>query len=305
MINHLKFASVDIGSNAVRLLFTNVYLTDDGPYFRKASLIRVPLRLGDESFRDGVISEGKVGQFVDTMNSFASLMKVHEVKDYRAYATSAMREASNSPEMISLVKATSGLDIQIISGETEANLISTKYLPDGLPRLKKALFVDVGGGSTELTYYKNGEKVDKSSRKIGTIRLLHNSVKKREWERLDKWLSDHGLQGSEIPIIGSGGNINKVFKMRRKSSKDMFVAATAVAELENELSALTVDERIVKFILNPDRADVIVPALKIFNWIIEKTHSPRIYVPKSGLSDGIARELYRKHMKNFQERDRS
>jgi exopolyphosphatase/guanosine-5'-triphosphate,3'-diphosphate pyrophosphatase len=304
-MNHLKFASIDIGSNAVRLLFTNVYLTDDGPYFRKASLIRVPLRLGDESFRDGVISRTKVGQFVDTMNSFASLMKVHQVKDYRAYATSAMREAANAPEIVSLVKATSGIDIEIISGETEANLISTKYLPDGLPRLKKALFVDVGGGSTELTFYKNGEKVDKSSRKIGTIRLLHNSVKKKEWEKLTKWLSEHKLMESEIPIIGSGGNINKVFKMRRKSSKDMYVAASAVKDLEKELAELTVDERIVTYILNPDRADVIVPALKIFNWITDKTGSSKIYVPKSGLSDGIARELYRNHIKNFQERDRS
>ncbi|PCJ67451.1 MAG: exopolyphosphatase [Bacteroidetes bacterium] len=290
-----KFASIDVGSNAVRLLFTNVFETDNGPIFRKLSLVRVPIRLGEDAFIHGKIGEEKTDQLIKTMRSFRHLMNVHQVLDYRAYATSAMREASNSKFILSEIKRYADIDLQIVSGDTEADTISFEDLPDYIPHLDGAVFIDVGGGSTELTYLKEGHKIDSISLKIGTIRLLHNTVSQELWDELKAWLDKNNVLDSNTPILGTGGNINKILKVLRKQQSDYFITVEDLKSFSEELSAVDYDERISRFVLNPDRADVILPACKIFLTASAWLGSERIYVPKLGLSDGIARDLYKKY----------
>ena len=292
-----KFASIDVGSNAVRLLFTNVFETPDGPVFRKLSLVRVPIRLGEDAFILGKIGEEKSDQLIKTMRSFKHLMNVHQVLDYRAYATSAMREASNSPFIISEIKGYADIDLEIIGGDKEADTISFKDLPDYLPHMDGAVFIDVGGGSTELTYLKNGEKVDSISLKIGTIRLLHNTVDQRLWEILEAWFDKNSLLNSGTPILGTGGNINKILKILRKQQNDYFIDVNDLAAFKIQLETVDYDERISKYVLNPDRADVIIPASQIFLSAAKHLGSETIYIPKVGLSDGIARSLYKKYIR--------
>ncbi|MBR9917983.1 exopolyphosphatase [bacterium] len=291
----LKFASIDVGSNAVRLLFTNVFITPEGPVFRKLSLLRVPIRLGEDAFIKGEISEEKADQLVKTMMSFKHLMEVHQVLDYKAYATSAMREASNQLDIIRRIKYYSGIDLEVVSGDIEAETISTEFIPDPLPSMNHAVFVDVGGGSTELTYLKKGKKKANLSVKIGTIRLLHNAVEDAEWDRLKNWLEEHDAYHSKAPLIGSGGNINKLLKVLRHKNTDYHVSVNSIKKFKSELENYSLDDRIVKYILNPDRADVIVPASEIFIKTAQWIGATKIYIPKVGLSDGIARMLYKKH----------
>jgi len=291
----LKFASIDVGSNAVRLLFTNVFETENGPVFRKLSLVRVPIRLGEDAFIKGRITEEKTDQLVRTMRSFKHLMNVHQVLDYRAYATSAMREASNAKYIIEEIKHYADLDLEIVSGDQEADTISFENLPGYIPRFDEIVFVDVGGGSTELTYLKDGQKTAARSFKIGTIRLLHNNVNTQLWDDIQLWFGELGITHKQIPILGSGGNINKLLKMLRKQQGDYFIDIMALASFKKELEAVDYDERIAKFVLNPDRADVIIPAAQIFLNIAGYLDTQKIYIPKVGLSDGIARALYKKH----------
>lgn len=293
----LKFASIDVGSNAVRLLFTNVFETSKGPVFRKLSLVRVPIRLGEDVFIHGRISEEKTDQLVRTMRSFKHLMNVHQVLDYKAYATSAMREATNAKYIISEIKHYADLDLQIVSGDKEADTISLENLPDYIPRFEDAVFVDVGGGSTELTYLKGGKKAAAKSLKIGTIRLLHNTVDDSFWEDMKSWFEELKISDKKIPIIGTGGNINKMLKMLRKEQKDYFISSSDLSALKEELKSVDYEERIARYALNPDRADVIVPAAHIFETVASYLGSERIYIPKIGLSDGIARSLYKKYRK--------
>lgn len=291
----LKFASIDVGSNAVRLLFTNVFETLKGPVFRKLSLVRVPIRLGEDAFIHGRISEEKTDQLVRTMRSFKHLMNVHQVLDYKAYATSAMREATNAKYIISEIKHYADLDLQIVSGDKEADTISLENLPDYIPRFEDAVFVDVGGGSTELTYLKGSNKAAAKSLKIGTIRLLHNTVDDLLWEEMKSWFKELNISGKKIPIIGTGGNINKMLKMLRKEQEDYFISSSDLSTLKEELKSVDYEERIARYVLNPDRADVIVPAAHIFETVASYLGSERIYIPKIGLSDGIARSLYKKY----------
>ena len=293
----LKFASIDVGSNAVRLLFTNVFETSKGPVFRKLSLVRIPIRLGEDVFIHGRISEEKTDQLVRTMRSFKHLMNVHQVLDYKAYATSAMREATNAKYIISEIKHYADLDLQIVSGDKEADTISLENLPDYIPRFEDAVFVDVGGGSTELTYLKGGKKAAAKSLKIGTIRLLHNTVDDSFWEDMKSWFEELKISDKKIPIIGTGGNINKMLKMLRKEQKDYFISSSDLSALKEELKSVDYEERIARYALNPDRADVIVPAAHIFETVASYLGSERIYIPKIGLSDGIARSLYKKYGK--------
>jgi len=257
----LKFASIDVGSNAVRLLFTNVFDTPDGPVFRKLSLVRVPIRLGEDAFVKGEISFGKANQIVNTMRSFKHLMNVHNVLAYKAYATSAMREASNAEEILKEIKEYAGIDLEVVSGDKEAETISTEKIPEHLPQMENAVFIDVGGGSTEMTYLKNGHKESSISLKIGTIRLLHNTVSDQLWADFKLWFDANNLSNSSTPIIGTGGNINKLLKVLRKGQNDYFINIEELQKFKEELETVDYDERIVKFILNPDRADVIIPVL--------------------------------------------
>jgi exopolyphosphatase/guanosine-5'-triphosphate,3'-diphosphate pyrophosphatase len=286
-----------VGSNAVRLLFTNVFETPTGPAFRKLSLVRVPIRLGEDAFVKGEIDEEKADQLIKTMRSFKHLMNVHQVLDYKAYATSAMREASNSESIIKEIKRYADIDLQVVSGDTEADTISMEDLPDHLPRFEEAVFIDVGGGSTEMTYLRQGKKASSISFKIGTIRLLHNTVSDETWHAFDQWFQKENLINSKVPIIGTGGNINKLLKVLRPTQNDYFITAEALSQFKLDLEQVELDERIVKFILNPDRADVIIPASQIFLKAAENMNTTEIYIPKIGLSDGIARELYKMHSK--------
>ena len=290
-----KFASIDVGSNAVRLLFTNVFKTKEGPIFRKLSLVRVPIRLGEDAFIHGKIREEKSDQLIKTMRSFKHLMNVHQVLDYRAYATSAMREASNSPFIISEIKGYADIDLEIIGGEQEADTISFADLPDFMPHFEGAVFIDVGGGSTELSYIKNAKKVDSISLQIGTVRLLHDAVDSALWDQMKEWFDKHQLLKSGTPILGTGGNINKILKVLRKQQNDYFINTVDLAAFKAELDSVDYDERITRFVLNPDRADVIIPASQIFLTAADWLGAEQIYIPKVGLSDGIARALYKKY----------
>lgn len=290
-----KFASIDVGSNAVRLLFTNVFETPEGPIFRKLSLIRVPIRLGEDAFILGKIGDEKSDQLIKTMRSFRHLMNVHQALDYRAYATSAMREASNSHFLIEEIKRYADIDLEIIDGEKEAETIAFENLPLFMPHMARAVFIDVGGGSTELTYLKNNKKMDSISLKIGTVRLLHNTVLHSLWDDMKQWFDKHNLLYSKTPIIGTGGNINKILKVLRKQQNDYFIHTADLSNFKNELESVGYEERISRFVLNPDRADVIVPASRIFLQAADWLGAEQIYIPKVGLSDGITRALYLKY----------
>ncbi len=294
-MKYLRFASIDIGSNAIRLLFSYVFETKTGPVFRKALLVRVPIRLGEDSFTHGYISPENINKLVDSMKSFKYLMKAHGVISYQAYATSAMREASNSVHIVDRVYEETGILIRIISGEEEANEIASRFLTQDLNLTGPVLYVDVGGGSTELTLVDRGKKIGQHSFDIGTIRLLHHTVDPDVWKELKFWLKEHDLNNSKIQIIGSGGNINKIFKMKRKKVSDNFITPSGLRAAYNELLQLSYEQRIVQYYLNPDRADVIIPACEIFLNITDFTKTKRIYVPKVGLSDGIVRSLYKEH----------
>lgn len=294
-MKYLKFASIDIGSNAIRLLFSNVFETDEGPVFRKASLIRVPIRLGSASFIHHSIDIQNINRLVECMIAFNHLMKAQDVIAYKAYATSAMRDAHNSQHIVDRVLEESGVKIEIISGEQEAYEIASRFQMHDLSIGNQVLYADVGGGSTELTLIRNDKRIDQHSFNIGTIRLLQNTADPMEWKLLSKWLKKNGLDHSKIPIIGSGGNINKIFKMKRRQVQDLHLSSRGLKEAYDELTGLSYEERVVKYFLNPDRADVIVPACQIYLELIKMTGSKRIYVPKTGLSDGIIRTLYKEY----------
>ena len=296
-MKYLKFASIDIGSNAIRLLFDNVFETPEGPVFKKALLVRVPIRLGEDSFILGKITKEKITHVVDCMKAFAFLMKAHEVISYRAFATSAMRDASNTEEIIRKVKKESGIVIELISGEKEADIISSRFLPTHLKAKKQVVYVDVGGGSTEVSLIDKGEKTIGKSFDIGTIRLLHDRVSSLEWVLLNNWITANIPLNKDIPIIGSGGNINKIIDLV-PGSKEKFITFKQLTDLYTAMKPLTNDEKIIKYMLNPDRADVIIPAMEIFMRISEQMGSSKIFVPQTGLSDGMVRTLYKEYKDN-------
>ena len=288
----MKFAAIDIGSNAIRLLFCNV-IENGETYFKKAELIRVPVRLGDDSFLHKEISKEKADKLVSTMIAFSHLMKVFEPVDYRACATSAMREAANGKEIIERIKLESGLDVEIIDGKKEAELIYSNHIAEHLEEDKSYIYIDVGGGSTEVTLFSNHQIVASKSFNIGTIRMLHQQIDKEQWNDFKEWVKQTTTPFKPIMAIGSGGNINKIYKMLRK--KDKPIHFTELKALSDQLNALTFDDRMKKLGLNPDRADVIVPAAKIFRTVMKAAEAPEIIVPQIGLSDGIVHLLYEKY----------
>jgi exopolyphosphatase/guanosine-5'-triphosphate,3'-diphosphate pyrophosphatase len=292
----LKFASIDIGSNAIRFLLAYVIETKDGPVFRKGLLLRVPLRLGDDAFKLGRISIEKEKQMIETMQAFKHLIKGQNVIAYKAFATSAMRDAINGPVIVKHIKNTTGIEIHIISGDQEANLISGEEIPAFIKAKDKILFVDVGGGSTEITYHNNKTLV-RESFNIGTIRHMMDEVDKSEWKRLKQWFKDYKLLNSKIPMLGSGGNINRIYKQQRRRNTDLHISTDALRQYYDQIKSVSFEDRIVKYNLNPDRADVIIPACEIFLTIIGYTDTSKIYVPKIGLSDGIVRSLYQDYLK--------
>ena len=287
-----KYAAIDIGSNAMRLLIANI-VEQDGKdtQFNKNSLVRVPIRLGQDSFTVGEISQDNIERMIDAMKAFQLLMKVHKVENYLAFATSAMREAKNSNEAIALVRKESGVRIEIIDGEKEAAIIASTDLHHLLKTDKTYLYVDVGGGSTEFSLFSNGKIVVSKSFKAGTVRLLNEMVLEVVWEEMEQWITENTQGYEEVILIGSGGNINKIFKMSGKM-QDKPLSYIYLNSQYAYLNSLTYEQRIAELGLNLDRADVIIPATKIYLNAMKWSGARTMYVPKIGLSDGIVKAMY-------------
>ena len=292
-----KFAAIDIGSNAIRILISNVIQTQDkSVYFQKNALVRVPIRLGEDSFTMGEISKRNIKRMVKAMKAFKLLMNVHGVSEYLAYGTSALREANNGSHVIDIIKKKAGVKVEIIDGTKEAEIISNSKISDFLNTRKTLLLVDVGGGSTEFTILNEGKNITSKSFKIGTVRLINNMVDERVWEQIKIWLQKHTKEFNKITLLGSGGNINKLIKLSKvKEGKPLSLISLNV--IYKELESLSYEERMINFELNPDRADVILPAARIYLKALEWSGGQNIYVPKVGLSDGMIKYLYKKSKK--------
>lgn len=292
----MLFSSIDIGSNAVRLLFANVYETKNGPVTEKASLIRIPLRLGLDVFYDGRISDQRTEDLVKTMRAFKLLIDVYKPIGYRVAATSAMREASNKHEVLEIVKNETGLEIGMIDGIEEANIISSLGRIFVNRNYSKSLYVDVGGGSTELSLLDGDRFVTSNSFKIGTIRLLADKVEDSEWNHLKDWLQQFRADFGRMNCIGSGGNINKITKMYGHPINNLITFDQLVFAYK-QLNNMPLISRIEQMGLRPDRADVIVPAARIFVRILKWTGIGTVVAPRVGLADGLVLLQY-KEMKD-------
>ena len=284
-----KLAAIDIGSNAMRLLINNVIEYNGVKLFKKVDIVRVPIRLGTEAFKEKNISEYTRKRLVQALHGYKHLIEAHEVVNYRGCATSAMREAKNGAEIIQQIKDETGIHIEIIDGKEEAEIIYANHIEKLIDDQQAYLYVDVGGGSTEITFFKNGIVQNSKSFNIGTIRILNDMISTPMWEELHQWLEET-LQGQAIQIIGSGGNINKVAKISRKDPNKP-LSFDYLNNYYKILKSYTYEERIIELDLNPDRADVIIPAMKIFTSIMKWSKAKHIYVPKIGLADGIIKEL--------------
>lgn len=292
----MKFAAIDIGSNAVRLLISNVFDGINGPVFKKSSLIRLPIRLGEDVFVNGKISEKKEERLTKAMLAFKNMIDIHEVISFRACATSAMREASNGAEVAERIFKSTGVTIEIVSGTAEAEIIYANHIAEGLDNKFDYLYIDVGGGSTELTLFSNGYIKSSRSFNIGTIRLLHEKVEKWQWDEMKTWIKQQVISNKPIQAIGSGGNINKLYKLAKiKEGKPL--SFEKLKELEVILNKYSYEERMEIIGLNPDRADVIVPAAKIYLTAMKVADCKKIYVPQIGMSDGLVHLQYEAYKK--------
>lgn len=292
MLNIEKYGAVDIGSNAIRLLVVTVIEQEgNDTIFKKTSLVRVPIRLGAEVFIDGKISENSKNRMMDAMKAFHLLMQTHGIKRFRACATSAMREASNGQEIADAIEEQCGLHINIIDGSDEAAIIASTDLKNLIQDDKVFLYVDVGGGSTEITVFANGKNVASQSFKIGTVRLLENLVADKVWLQMENWIKKETKEFHKISMIGSGGNINSIYK---KSGKKIGkpLSYLYLSSYYEKLKSLTYDERITQLDMNPDRADVVIPATRIYLSAMKWSKAKNVFVPKIGLSDGIVKSLY-------------
>ena len=288
----MRLAAIDIGSNAARLLITDVTAGNDGvPVFNKINLVRVPLRLGFDVFEKGLISRQKTGMVLQTMKAYKHLMNAYEVEDLKACATSAMRDASNSADILRKIKMETGIEIRIISGGEEAALIQESHIAETLEQGGSYLYIDVGGGSTELTMFSKGKLSFKQSFNIGTIRLLKEMITEKEWGEMKDFLKKNTKNLSKVVAIGSGGNINKIFSLsKKKDGKPLSIEL--LRDYYKELNNVSLEDRINKYKLREDRADVIVPALMIYINVMRWTEADEIYVPKIGLADGLIQSLY-------------
>ncbi|HEY9260296.1 exopolyphosphatase [Chitinophaga sp.] len=288
----MKLAAIDIGSNAARLLISEASPNSAGVMdFTKLNLVRVPLRLGFDVFNNNVISGKKANHLIDTIKAYKLLLDVYEVKYLKACATSAMRDATNGAVILQEVKAQTGIDIKIISGQEEAAFIYENHVAENMDKTKSYLYIDVGGGSTEITLFGGGKQIFKESFNIGTIRLLQQQVTEAQWQVLKDFLKQQLKAVGPVIAIGSGGNINKIFSLsKRKEGKPL--SLDTLKDYYKELSSFTVEERIHLYNLREDRADVIVPALQIYVNIMRWADTLEIYVPKIGLADGLIHALY-------------
>ena len=292
-----KIAAIDIGSNAVRMLICYIIPSGKKYIFQKNSYLRLPIRLGEDSFKDGIISKSKIHKLSDAILSFKYIMNVHDVEYYQIYATSALRESKNSKEVILEIKKTTGLKINLISGLKEAKIISKGNSLEKLQFNISFLYVDVRGGSTEYSILRRGEEKKSKSFKIGTVRLLNNLVDDKLFIDIKYWLGTYLDDQDKIKLFATGGNINKIQSMTgSKIGKP--ISYLSLKDLYNNLTKYSYQERMVKFGLNPDRADVIIPALKIFITTMESVGSNKLFVPKVGLVDGMINEIFHKNNGN-------
>ncbi|MBY0542500.1 MAG: exopolyphosphatase [Sphingobacteriaceae bacterium] len=283
----MRYAAIDVGSNAVRLLIADISQSEKGKYgFKKNTLVRVPLRLGDDAFLDHKLSPKKIDDLIKTMIAFKNLMDVYHVTEYLACATSAMREAVNGEEVIKKIKKLANIDLEIIEGEREANIIYANHIEENLAPNKSYLYIDVGGGSTELSVFINQKLFASKSFNIGTIRILDNQDKQETWDEMRDWIKTSTKGLKELAGIGTGGNINKLFRMSGEK-EGMPLSFTKLNSLYNELNSYSLKERITVMKLNQDRADVIIPACEIYLTLMKWASVKQIYVPKVGMVDGI------------------
>ncbi len=292
MITIKKYAAIDIGSNAMRLLITNI-VEQEGKetQFNKSALIRVPIRLGQDAFTTGIISDENKIRMADAMHAFRLLMKVYKVERYKACATSAMRDANNGKEITHFIKKQAEIDIAIIDGKTEAAIIASTDLHAFIASTKTYLYVDVGGGSTEFSLFSEGEMVVSKSFRNGTVRLINDMVSEDTWLEIESWIKKVCAPFEEIILIGSGGNINKLFKLSGKL-QDQPLSYFYLNSQYHYLNSLTYEQRIAELGLNTDRADVIIPAIRIYLNAMKWSRARKLFVPKIGLSDGIVKAMY-------------
>lgn len=292
MDSGLRFSAIDIGSNAMRLLFTRVIENaNQNPFFIKESLIRMPLRLGHDAFTVGEISKTNSVKFLNTLLGFKNLIEAYGPLSYRACATAAMRNAKNGLELVSRVKETSGIELDIISGQEEASMILSRNINQYLKTKKEYIHIDVGGGSTELTIISDGKKQNSKSFSIGSVRLLEDRVEKLDWELMREWIIKNTKSLGPFKAIGSGGNINKIASMLGRY-KGESVDYIDIKHLMKKIDAKNIEDRITVLGLRPDRADVIIHASKIYLNCMEWAGAKKIIVPQSGLADGIVGQLY-------------
>jgi exopolyphosphatase/guanosine-5'-triphosphate,3'-diphosphate pyrophosphatase len=287
----LILAAIDIGSNAARLLICEVVKKGKETEFNRLNIVRIPLQLGFDVFEKGFIGSRKKKMLMDTIKAYKQLMKVYEVEHYMACATSAMRDAQNSKEIIKEIETETSIEIEVITGELEAEIIYENHIAELLDKDDSYLYMDVGGGSTELTLYHNNELVLQKSVNIGTVRILTNKVSDETWDELKDICKNIAEKYNHITGIGSGGNINKIFSLLR-SKNDKHLQVNAAKEMQKEMVQLSVEERMKKYNIKKDRAEVIVPALQIYNNLFKWCNIEQVLVPKIGLADGLIHHLY-------------
>lgn len=288
------FAAIDIGSNAIRLLFSNVFEENGKAIFKRDSLIRVPIRLGEDSFISGKISEEKTVALIKTMKAFRELMAVQKTLDYLAYATSAMRNASNGKDVVERIKAESGIQVGIIDGQKEAEIIYSTHIAEEMTDKYAYLYVEVGGGSTELTMFAKTERLFSVSFPIGTVRMIHDAVSKDDWKSMKLFLKENAKNSKPAKVIGTGGNIAFLSKMINLPENKP-VSLKRIRKIYDYIDSFTLDDRIKVLGIRPDRADVIIPALDIYMSVMKWTGITSMIIPKIGLADGIIHLLYEKH----------
>jgi len=291
----MRYAAIDIGSNAIRLLISDIIQNEDKFLAKKNTLIRVPLRLGDDAFLDKLLSPKKVDDLEKTMVAFRNLMEVYKVQDFKACATSAMRECLNGREVIERIRRVAQISIEILDGKNEAKMIYTTHINENLDKKRNFLYIDVGGGSTELSLFSDNKLLGSYSFNIGTIRILDNKDKLEEWELMKNWIKSNTFNIKPIQAIGTGGNINKLYKLALEK-EGVPMSTSKLKSVYHYLSSFSMKDRIHVLGLKQDRADVIIPAAEIFMAVCRWGGIKQIYVPKSGLVDGIIQSLIEKNL---------
>ena len=291
----MRYAAIDIGSNAVRLLIADIIEKEHGISFKKNTLIRVPLRLGDDAFLEKEISPKKAEDLLKTMTAFKQLIDVYKVEDYMACATSAMREAMNGKELVERIRQEAGLNLEIVEGQKEANIIYSTHIEQTLEKDKNYLYIDVGGGSTELSVFAEGEAKASKSFPLGTVRILDNADKEETWDEMKEWIRENTRDYKNLIGIGTGGNINKLFRLCDEKDGTP-LAITKLKSMYDYLSSFSLKERINVLNLNQDRADVIIPACEIYLTVMKYAGVKQIHVPRVGMVDGIINLLIEKNL---------